>query len=132
MFVPSHLDQHLVEHIMLMDGVVLLLEICVCCRVNVCVRVHLFACWCLPLLLGTSVFFYARVCVCVRVLVFLRMALRRENEWLRIAWNSQAWFWEKGAPAPFDVSPSLFMCCQSAGLHWPLRLCDGFDGQKYD
>lgn len=69
MFVPSHLDQHLVEHIMLMDGVVLLLEICVCCWgkfVCACALVCLLV---FAFVTGNKyVFSYAFVCV--RVLVF--------------------------------------------------------------
>ena len=97
---------------------------CVCACALVCLLVfyffvtgngHGFAC----------MFVYA----CAR---HLRVALSRENEGLRCAWNSRAWFWKKGPQHLFDVSPSSFMCCQSAGLRWPVRLCDGFDGQKYD
>lgn len=103
-----------------------------CCRVDGCICVYALVCLLVFLFVtrghGSACVFS---CVCARARL-LRVALSGENEGLHIAWNSRAWFWKKGAPALFDVSPSSFMCCQSAGLHRPLHLSDGFDGQKYD
>lgn len=65
-------------------------------------------------------------CVCVCVARLLRVALSGENEGVACCLEQPSVVLEKGAPAPFDVSPSLFMCCQSAGSHWPFDSSDGF------
>lgn len=85
--------------------------------------VLLFACWFFVFVTWKR-HGVACVCLCAQA---LHVVLSGENEGLRTAWNSQARFWKKReAPPPFDVSPSSFMCFQSAGLQWPSESSGGF------
>ncbi len=105
MFVPSHLDQHWVEHITLMDGVVLLLEICVCCRLNDCVRVR--TC----LLVGVCLCYWEPGCA------FLRVCVRACSSFVRGA------LWGKWRVAYCLEQPSMVLGKRGPSTFWCVPLC---------